>query len=128
MNDHGSRQVATVVTPQNSIERFKLEVTQHLIEAENILARKHFFNVQLEAELYTDNHGNRTAHVFAKERRIVNGRLTDFERIELDAYRAEGTYVAFNGGHRTHAPEDTASSLASTIRHMREVKAKAPTK
>ena len=109
---------ATVSTPSEEILRLQAEVVAHLMEAEQILCERYnVYDVKLEAEVTIDRFGNRAAHIFPMHREIVDNRLQRWTRIELSEYHSGGTYAAFNGGHRTYTPGQSAFSLSTVLKH-----------
>lgn len=94
-----ARYTTTVSAPENGGELLDLEVRWHLAQAEAALKKLNEWDVRLEAETKIDGYGNRTARVFPLRRKYdeIDGKRTStWERVEVDPYHADGTYVSFN--------------------------------
>jgi hypothetical protein len=94
-----ARYTTTVSAPRHGGELLDLEVRWHLAQAERALEKLNEWDVRLEAVTKIDGYGNRTARVFPLRSRwaeIDGKRQQVWERVELDSYHADGTYVSFN--------------------------------
>ena len=98
--------------PKNPIEVLNVEVQHHMMEViKELRSTFDIYDVTLGAETSIDHHGNRSAYIKGD----WNGRPIGGE---------DGVYAAFNGGHRTYDPGQTAWSIKCEIDAIRRKDAK----